>query len=142
MIVHRPSKQLGRARAMRGAPTKAEEIVWRSLRAGGLGVKFRRQAPVGPYIADFACLPAKLVIELDGPPHDKPEQQASDKRRDAWFVEHGWRVLRVPNEIVFGGGDMVLDRIKAALPQAPSSDPASPGHLLPQTGEGDAEDKT
>jgi len=139
MIVHRPPKQLGRAQAMRREPTKAEEIVWRSLRTSGLGVKFRRQVPIGPYVADFACLPAKLVVELDGPPHDKPQQAMRDRVRDGWFLAHGWQVVRVPNAVVFGGGDMVLERIKAALPVVPSSDPATPGHLLPQAGEGRAE---
>ncbi len=119
--------------------TKAEEIRWRSLRSRGLGLKFRRQVPIGPYITDFACLDAKLIVELDGPPHDKAAQQAHDQRRDAWLRVHGWRVLRVPNEIVFGGGNMVLEAIKSALPRVPSSDPTSSGHLLPQAGEGEAE---
>ena len=56
--------------------------------------------------------------------HAAPERRALDRRRDAWLTEQGWRVLRIPNDIVIGGGDIVIDRIKAALaPHIPSSDP-------------------
>ena len=136
MILRRPQVQLRRAGAMRSAPTKAEEMLWRSLRANAIGIKFRRQAPIGPYIADLACLSAKLVVDLDGPPHDKPEQRERRRQRDTWFAAHGWRVLRVPNGIVSGGGDMVFNQIKVALSQVPSSVAALLRHLLPQTGEG------
>ena len=136
MIAKRPDAQLRRARAMRRAMTKAETILWNSVRDGQLGAKIRRQAPVGPYIADFACLAAKLVIELDGPPHERPEQQEHDRRRDAWMRERGWRVLRVPNDVVLGGGGMVLDLIRRIMRENPSSDLASRGHLLPRAGEG------
>ncbi|PPD18835.1 MAG: hypothetical protein CTY30_05660 [Methylocystis sp.] len=84
--------------------------------------------PVGPFIADFACLNHRLIVELDGRPHENPGQAARDRRRDAWFVENGWRVLRLSNERVIGGA--ALDDIARAL-RSPSSDPASPGHLLP-----------
>ena len=80
--------------------------------------------PIGPYVADFACVAAKLVVELDGQPHDEPERRSHDRYRDTWLAEHGWRVLRVSNDIVIGGGDIVIGLIKAALaPQVPSSDP-------------------
>ena len=136
MIVKRPEAQLQRARAMRRAMTKAEAILWNSVRGGQLGVKVRRQVPIGPYIADFACLSARLVIELDGPPHERPEQRDHDRRRDAWMRERGWRVLRVPNDVVLGGGEMVLDLIRRVMREDPSSDLASRGHLLPHAGEG------
>ena len=136
MTVKRPERQLERARAMRGAMTRAETILWASVRGGQLDAKVRRKVPIGPYIADFACLAAKLVIELDGPPHDQPEQQDHDRRRDAWMRERGWRVLRVSNEVVLGDGGMVLDRIRRVMREEPSSDLASRGHLLPLAGEG------
>jgi len=75
-----------------------------------------------PYVADFACVAEHLIVELDGKPHDNPERQDRDRHRDTWLSEHGWRVLRIPNDIVIGGGDIVIERIKAALP-LPSSDP-------------------
>ena len=98
-------------------------MLWRILRTRGIAAKFRRQVPVGPYVADFACVAARLIVELDGRPHDDPERRAHDRCRDAWLTERGWRILRIPNDIVIGGGDIVIERIKAALPQVPSSDP-------------------
>ena len=103
--------------------THAETILWRTLRNRSFaGEKFRRQVPVGPYIADFASISSKLIVELDGPPHNDPEQKAHDLRRDAFLRRQGWRVVRMQNEIAIGIGDMVLERIKSAL-NIPSSDP-------------------
>ncbi len=117
-------KQLSRARGLRRAQTKAEEILWRSLRDRGIGAKFRRQVPIGPYIVDFACVAAKLVVEVDGPSHDDPEQLAYDRRRDIWLRDQGWRVLRVSNELAVSGGDLALEPVKTLLrAAAPSSDP-------------------
>ena len=93
----------------------AEVMLWRSLRGRGIDAKFRRQLPIGPYVADFACVDAKLIVELDGEPHDTERRQATDKERDAWLIRQGWRVLRFPNEMVLGGGDLVIDQIKLAL---------------------------
>ena len=141
MSIERPEAQLRRARAMRGTMTKAEAILWNNVRGGQLGVKVRRQAPIGPYTADLACLAARLLIELDGPPHDTLEQRDlerryHDHRRDARMRERGWRVPRVPNDVVLGGGGMVLDPIGKATRPDPPSDLASRGHLLPPAGEG------
>ncbi len=126
-------EQLDFARKLRKEMTAAETMLWRSLRSRGVGPKFRRQVPIGPYIADFACVAAHLVVELDGRPHDDIERQDRDRERDAWLAEHGWRVLRIPNDIVIGGGDIVIERIKAVL-TLPSS--GASRHLLPQAGEG------
>ena len=112
------------ARVLRRSMTDAELKLWLALRARQIvEAKFRRQVPIGPYVADFACIAAQLVVELDGRPHDDPERRLHDQYRDAWLAEHGWRVLRIANDIVIGGGDIVVDRIKAALPRFPSSDP-------------------
>ena len=87
-------------------------------------MKFRRQVAIGPYIADFACFDARLIVELDGRPHERPEQEAHDRKRDAWLNAQGFRVLRIPNDLVLGGsGELALDRIREALVRAPSSDP-------------------
>ena len=118
-----PKARLLQARKLRREMTVAETMLWKCLRDRGLGqLKFRRQVPIGPFIADFACLTRRLVIELDGRPHEEPEQQAHDARRDAWFSRHGWRVLRLDNERVIGGA--ALGDIEAWLRTlAPSSDP-------------------
>lgn len=67
------------ARSMRRDPTPAEALLWVRLRHNQLGVRFRRQEPIGPYIVDFACAAARLIIELDGDSHD---ELARDLRRD------------------------------------------------------------
>jgi very-short-patch-repair endonuclease len=77
------------AREMRAEPTRAEAILWLSLRGKSLGVRFRRQVPIGPYIADFACLSHRLIVEIDGLTHDEPGQYEYDQRRDRWFGSQG-----------------------------------------------------
>jgi very-short-patch-repair endonuclease len=110
------AKTLGRARTLRKSMTAAERILWKNLRRNGLeGWHFRRQAPVGPYIADFLCTRAGLIVELDGAPHDREDQQLHDAVRDAWLTSQGYRVLRLPNELVLGTGELALQRIRAEL---------------------------
>jgi very-short-patch-repair endonuclease len=116
-----PRARFTQARQLRRNMTVAEEMLWRCLRGRGFeGMKFRRQVPVGPYIADFACIERRIVIELDGRPHEEPEQQVHDRRRDAWFETNGWQVLRLDNERVIGGA--ALNDLAKWL-RAPSSDP-------------------
>ncbi|MBM3550290.1 MAG: endonuclease domain-containing protein [Alphaproteobacteria bacterium] len=104
------------ARKLRRNMTVAEEILWRSLRGSGLdGLKFRRQVPIGKYVVDFLCIEHRLVVELDGLPHDKDDQKQHDAVRDAWLRGQGYRVLRFDNETVIGGGNIPLDRIREAL---------------------------
>ena len=98
---------------LRREQTKAEEIVWRSLRNNQLGLKFRRQVPIGALIVDFACVEARLVVEVDGPSHETPEGRASDAWRDRCLREQGWRVVRVSNYWAMGGD--VAAPIRAAL---------------------------
>ncbi|SEE39101.1 Very-short-patch-repair endonuclease [Rhizobiales bacterium GAS191] len=111
-----PDEQLAFARRLRRDMTSAEAMLWRSLRGAGLaGLKFRRQVPIGDYVVDFLCVEHRLVVELDGAPHDDPTQKQHDARRDAELHERGYRVLRFPNDVVIGGGDIVLERIRAAI---------------------------
>jgi very-short-patch-repair endonuclease len=114
-------QQLARARELRRAMTLAETVLWRSLRDRGTGAKFRRQAPIGPYVGDFVCVQAKIIVELDGRPHEKVDQQEHDERRDRWIKTRGWRVLRFSNDLVIGGSEVVLQQINAAVASAPSS---------------------
>ena len=94
--------------------TEAERKLWLHLRDWRpAGYHFRRQAPLGHFIADFACLHARLVVELDGGQHT--EQVAEDSRRTACLAEHGFRVLRFWNHQVFSELDDVLDTIWLAL---------------------------
>ena len=102
------------ARALRSNQTDAERALWRQLRERRLlGWKFRRQHEVGPYIADFVCADAWLIIELDGGQH--VEQVARDARRTAWLQREEHRVLRFWNDEVLKGTETVLERIVVAL---------------------------
>jgi len=106
-----------RARAMRKAPTGSERAMWRILRNDQLGVRFRRQHPIGPYIADFYCPAHRLIVEVDGGQHNGSE---SDARRDARLKEQGYRVLRVWNLDVLTNSDGVARVIRRALGQEPA----------------------
>jgi very-short-patch-repair endonuclease len=142
MIRRFTDPQLAQARRLRRDMTIAETILWRGLRDRGIGAKFRRQVAIGPYVADFVCISARIIVELDGPPHDEPEQRLHDMHRDAWLRSRGWQVLRFSNDLVTGGGNIILEEIQRTLKAAesPSYGPRRrEGHLLPQTGEGCAE---
>ncbi len=103
-----------RARELRREQTKAEQKLWRLLRDRQLeGAKFRRQMPIGPYITDFACPIARLVIELDGGQH--ADQQAHDEARTRILVTQGYRVLRFWNNEVMENLEGVAEAIRAAL---------------------------
>jgi very-short-patch-repair endonuclease len=86
------------ARALRQNATDVERILWRLLRDRRLnGTKFRRQVPIGPFVADFASIECRLVIELDGSQH---VDSIADRERDAFIMQDGWRVLRFWNNEV------------------------------------------
>ena len=100
------------AKEQRKNPTPAEKIMWQLLRDKKLGdYKFRRQHIIGQYIADFACLPAMLVIELDGRIHQLPDNKERDEIRTQWLNEQGFEVIRFTNEEVIGDTDRVLNDI-------------------------------
>jgi very-short-patch-repair endonuclease len=90
--------------------TEAESCLWQYLRMRQiLGLKFRRQHPAGNYILDFACIDAKLVIEVDGGQHG--ELQTQDKTRTLWLEAQGWKVLRFWNNEVLQNTEGVLESI-------------------------------
>lgn len=92
----------------------AAQRLWAHLRSGQLdGHRFRRQQPLGPYILDFYCATARLVIELDGPIHDT--QREYDRERDAYLAAHGLRVLRFTNDAILNDLDGVLRTIRQAM---------------------------
>ncbi len=94
--------------------TDAEQALWRHLRDRQVdGYRFRRQVPIGTYIADFACLERRLIVEVDGGQHAINE--ADDKIRDAWLEREGYRVLRFWNNDVLSNRNGVLQRISEAL---------------------------
>ncbi|TCO38891.1 endonuclease domain-containing protein [Dokdonella fugitiva] len=103
-----------RARALRVAQTDAERALWRRLRNRALlDWKFRRQHEIGPYIVDFVCTDAGLIVELDGGQH--LEQVEEDAARTRWLQRSGYCVLRFWNDDVLKNIDVVLEQILKAL---------------------------
>jgi very-short-patch-repair endonuclease len=124
------------ARRLRRELTEAETILWSYLqrRASIYCVHFRRQHPIGPYVADFACVTARLIVEVDGATHCSDSELRHDRRRDAYLRRCGWRVLRVTNSDVYENLSGVLDLIDSRLakyrkippPSRASRDPPPP----------------
>jgi very-short-patch-repair endonuclease len=100
-----------RARKLRGEMSLPEVLLWQRLRGSALGVKFRRQHPVGPYIADFYCSALRLVIEIDGQIHEQSEQLQRDANKNRFMAENGYQVIRIIAADVLKYVDMVADGI-------------------------------
>jgi very-short-patch-repair endonuclease len=81
------------ARNMRRQPTPSEHVLWQAIRGGRLGVSFRRQVPIGPYIVDFLASRQRVIIEVDGGYH--AQRAAADGRRQRWLEKQGYRVVRL-----------------------------------------------
>src|SRR4051812_5129020 len=97
-FMYRDQEQRDFARQLRNNATPAEKRLWYFLRAGKLGVKFRRQAAIGGYIVDFVCFTHRLIVELDGPQHVAEKGQVHDACRTAWLASCGFRVIRFRNQ--------------------------------------------
>jgi len=126
------------ARELRAVPTDAERKLWVHLRAKRMAhLRFRRQQTIGPYIPDFYCSAAKLIVELDGGQHSEERNFVYDEQRTRWFEARGYRVLRFTNEDVLKHIDGVLECIWRAVRESgcPLPEPADAGSTLPQ-GEG------
>jgi len=101
---------------LRSSATEPEQRLWRALKTIPVyGSHFRRQVPIGPYVADFACLKARLVIELDGGHHSRDDVAAKDEARTRWLEREGYRVIRFWNAELSENMSGVLDTIYAAL---------------------------
>jgi very-short-patch-repair endonuclease len=130
----------GQARALRPEPTDAERKLWYLLRSlKPVGIHFRRQAPVGIYIADFCWHAGKLIVELDGSQHVE-RTAAYDTRRSEWLKSQGYRVLRFWNNDVLktprSVGEAILGaaRLSAADP-TPNPSPQGGGESALMQGE-------
>ncbi|MEZ6930065.1 endonuclease domain-containing protein [Aeromonas sp. S16(2024)] len=106
---------LDKRREQRGNSTAPERRLWQVLRAGQLGVKFRRQQGIGPYIADFYCPERLLVIEVDGDSHFDEQGLSHDKQRDAYMAGLSLTVLRFSNREVMQNLPGVVVSIRAWL---------------------------
>jgi very-short-patch-repair endonuclease len=109
-------KTIVRARRLRTESTDAERALWRMLRMRQMGWRFRRQYPITPYIVDFACLEAKLIVEADGSQHALP---GDHDRRDAFLRKQGWRVLRFWNNEILLNPSGVFQVIAETLGPKP-----------------------
>ena len=100
------------AKSMRKQMTHAELLLWLRLRdANSHGYKFRRQHPIGPFIADFAHIGDRLVIEVDGDTHGTQSEMARDRGRDAYLRTRGWTVERFTNSEIYEFLDVVVEQI-------------------------------
>jgi very-short-patch-repair endonuclease len=122
-------------RRQRRDPTEPEKRLWAALRNRQIeGLKFRRQTWLGPFLADFYCAEAGLVIEVDGDGH--ADQQEYDERRTAWLGSEGFRVIRFTNDDVRRNLGGVVDAIRLIACPSPSHSTAPSGPLpLPRGGE-------
>ncbi|MBK5285235.1 MAG: endonuclease domain-containing protein [Bacteroidia bacterium] len=111
-----PTLGFAKARQLRRSMTEAETILWKFLRNKKLaGHKFRRQHPLGLYIADFYCHESKLVIESDGKHHNNPDEKKYDARRTFTFGLDKIKVLRFSNSDIMENLSWVLAEIEKEL---------------------------
>jgi very-short-patch-repair endonuclease len=116
------------AKQLRADATEAECRLWSILRNHQIaGLRFRRQQPVGPYIVDFYCSAAKLIVELDGDQHGADRNAVYDETRTLWLRARGYCVVRFPNGDVFKKRQYIVDSIVHHLERhgIPLPDPAS-----------------
>jgi very-short-patch-repair endonuclease len=115
--------------------TPAEDLLWRRLRRFQVkGSHFRRQVVIGPYIADFACMAARLIVEVDGSQHGDEANRRRDEERTRWLESEGYRVARFWNNDVMKRTGAVLEAIYGMIDVTPPRLPSA-GDPPPQ-GEG------
>ena len=121
-------KMVELARQFRREPTKSEELLWQALRGKKLGgLKFRRQQPIGPFVVDFYNSEYRLVIEVDGPIHDR--QKHADQERQAMLELLGLNVLRIKAELVEKDMNTALEIIRAKIRELNSLSADSPSPI-------------
>ena len=103
------------SKKLRNNSTKEEIILWQSLKQKQLGVKFRRQQPIGKYIVDFVCFEKKIIIELDGGQHNESSNIEKDKMRDLFFNQNGFKVVRFWNNEIHQNLDGVIEKIQTEI---------------------------
>jgi len=113
---HASHETIGFAKRLRKKTTPCEKLLWERLRRKNIrGVKFKRQHPLEYYVADFYCHEAHLVIEVDGPYHDRPEQTGHDENRTAELDRFDIRVIRVTNDEIRHHLGSVLQKIRQEI---------------------------
>jgi len=120
-----PTTTLGNSRRLRKEMTDSERKLWQHLRAGRLdGLKFRRQHPIPPYIADLCCIERNLIVELDGSQHS----QEADAARTMFLESQGWRIIRFwDNDVLLATGAVVEAIWNAIVEPYPHPNPSPDG---------------
>lgn len=128
-----PLQTFKRAKTLRRNLSLPEVLLWNALRGQALGMKFRRQHPIGPFILDFFCAKLRLAVEVDGYSHGTGDRADRDAGRDDWLRRQGIEVLRLSASTVLDDMDAALATIEAAagerrrhLPPPPASRGAPP----------------
>ncbi len=106
------SKKIALARKFRKALTEPEFLLWERLKIRIDGLIFKRQHAIGPYIVDFYCFRAKLVVEVDGVIHSEDERAVRDAIRETWLTQQGLMVYRIPAADVYRDADAVADGVR------------------------------
>ncbi|MEQ1785292.1 MAG: DUF559 domain-containing protein [Hyphomonadaceae bacterium] len=113
MVVTKPSTH-ALARQLRWSTSAPERDLWSLLRRNSIGLRFRRQHPIGPYVLDFYCASLRLCVEVDGPAHEETEQMEKDAARDAWLLKQRIQDLLFPAAEIKREPGAVITRIKQA----------------------------
>jgi very-short-patch-repair endonuclease len=113
------------ARRLRRELSLPEMLLWRLLRVGRRELRFRKQHPIGPYVADFYCPAAKMVIEIDGATHDY--RSDLDQRRDAYMASLGLRVVRIAARKVLADPEAVADALYRLCQEGVGPSTTQPG---------------
>lgn len=134
-VLKQPIKQVKRARALRRQMSLPEVLLWQQLQARPGGYKFRKQFPQDPYTLDFACLSARLAIEVDGEVHDRGDRPQRDEARDRIIATRGFRTLRLRAEDVLRDMENCVTAIVAACAERGPPPPPLRGDPPPRAGE-------
>jgi len=128
------SKALQRARKLRSTMSLPEVLLWNRLRGNPMGVKFRKQHPLGDYVIDFFCASRRIAVEIDGIAHDRGDRPLRDSRRDAWLRRQGVEVLRIPAAEVLRDVAAVADAVVRYCADPPPPSAAGAAATSPRGG--------
>ena len=134
-VLSQPIKAVRRARALRKTMSFAEVLLWLELRKRPGGFLFRKSVPKDPYTLDFACLAARLCIEVDGEAHERGDRPARDAVRDRVLAERGFATLRVTARDVLKNREGCVRAIVAACAERGTPPPPLRGGSPPRSGE-------
>jgi very-short-patch-repair endonuclease len=135
-VLQAPIKTIKLARQLRKDLSPTERLLWWALKQRPGGYRFRKQCPQGPFVLDFACLSARLAIEVDGEAHDRGDGPARDAARDRYLLELGFLTMRVPADEVFNNLEgVVLGVVDACRRRGPLHHPPAAGGPPPRSGE-------